>query len=306
MKLLIAGAESPIGVELCKLLKQRGVDYVAPESGKLDPRDSLQVARVLTRCSPDQVINLASFAAGSQVAIQAAEEDPDACELINHAQPSVLAQACDHLNIPLLHLSTAYVFSGDKKLGYNELDVVKPVGVYGASSLRGEEAIIAGLEKCAILRTGWVFGPGQDEMIRHWISQARDNEGAVTVLRRKFSPTPTEDVARVLLAMALQVDCQANVWGTYHYCGLETKRESEFVQHVLKLAAQHDESIYKLLDHLSLNLVRADPPEITNTTLATKKIFDTFGIKQRSWHGSLQALVKSLHKSPAQESATGA
>ena len=306
MKLLIAGAESPIGVELCKLLKQRGVDYVAPESGKLDPRDSLQVARVLTRCSPDQVINLASFAAGSQLAIQAAEADPDACELINHAQPSVLAQACDHLNIPLLHLSTAYVFSGDKKLGYNELDVVKPVGVYGASSLRGEEAIIAGLEKYVILRTGWVFGQDQDEMIRQWISQARDNEGAVTVLRRKFSPTPTEDVARVLLAMALQVDCQANVWGTYHYCGLETKRESEFVQHVLKLAAQHDESIYKLLDHLSLNLVRADPPEIANTTLATKKIFDTFGIKQRSWHGSLQALIKSQHKNPALESATGA
>ncbi|MCB1666362.1 MAG: sugar nucleotide-binding protein [Pseudomonadales bacterium] len=303
MKLLIAGAESPIGVELCKLLEQRGIDYVAPEPGKLDPRDSLQVARVLTKCSPDQVINLASFHAGSQFAIHAAEDDPEGCELINHAQPSVLAQACDHLNIPLVHLSTAYVFSGDKKLGYNELDVVKPAGVYGASSLRGEEAIIAGLEKYVILRTGWVFGAGQDEMIRRWVQEAREGEGAVTVLRRKFSPTPTEDVARVLLAIALQVDCHANVWGTYHYCGLETKRESEFVQHVLKLAAQHDESVYKLLDHLSLNLLRADPPEIANTTLATKKIFDTFGIKQRSWHGSLQALIKSLHKSSAQESA---
>jgi dTDP-4-dehydrorhamnose reductase len=301
VKLLIVGADSPIGVELIKLLKQREVDYVAPEAGKLDPRDSLKVARVLTTCSPDQVINLASYHAGSQLAIMAAEKDPDACELINHEQPSVLAQACDHLNIPLVHLSTAYVFSGEKKLGYNELDVVKPAGVYGASSLRGEEAIASALEKHIILRTGWVFGIGQNELIKRWIEEAKQAEGAVTVLRRKFSPTPVEDVARVLMAIALQVDCHANVWGTYHYCGLETKRESEFVQHVLKLAAQHDESVYKLLDHLSLNLLRADPPEIINTTMATKKIFDTFGIKQRSWHGSLQALVKGLHKPQSQE-----
>lgn len=290
------GADSPIGIELIKLLKQRGIDYVAPEPGKLDPRDSLKVARVLTKCSPDQVINLASYHAGSQLAIMAAEQDPEACELINHEQPSVLAQVCDHLNIPMVQLSTAYVFSGEKKLGYNELDAVKPSGVYGASSLRGEEAIVAGLEKHIILRTGWIFGVGQDELIRRWIAEAKQAEGAVTVLRRKFSPTPVEDVARVLMAIALQVDCQANVWGIYHYCGLETKRESEFVQHVLKLAAQNDESVYKLLDHLSLNLLRADAPEIANTTMATKKIFDTFGIKQRSWHGSLQALVKGVHK----------
>lgn len=301
MKLLIVGADSPIGEELIKLLKQRDIDYVAPEAGKLDPRDSLKVARVLTKCSPDQVINLGSYHAGSQLAIMAAEHDPEACELINHEQPSVLAQACDHLNIPLVHLSTAYVFSGDKKLGYNELDVVKPAGVYGASSLRGEEAIAAVLEKHIILRTGWVFGVRQDGLIKRWIEEAKQAEGAVTVLRRKFSPTPVEDVARVLLAIALQVDCHANVWGTYHYCGLETKRESEFVQHVLKLAAQHDEGVYKLLDHLSLNLLRADSPEIANTTMATKKIFDTFGIKQRSWHGSLQALIKGLHKPPSQE-----
>ncbi len=303
MKLLIAGAESPIGSELLKLLASRGVEVVAPEPGKLDPRDSLQVARVLTKCSPDQVINLASYHAGSQCAVQDAEQDPEGCDLINHAQPFVLAQACDHLNIPLVHLSTAYVFNGDKKLGYNELDVVKPLGVYGSTSLKGEEAINASLEKHVILRTGWVFGAGQDELIRRWIAEAKAAEGAVTVLRRKFSPTPVEDVARVLMAIAFQVDCHANVWGTYHYCGLETKRESEFVQHVLKLAAQYDEAVYKLLDHLSLNLVRADPPEVANTTMATKKIFDTFGIKQRSWHGSLQALIKSLHKSHPPEPA---
>lgn len=301
MKLLIVGAGSSVGKELIKLLEQRGVDYFAPEAGKIDSRDSLAVAKLITQCSPDQVINLASYRAGSQLAIREAEVDRQECDRVNHEQASVIAQVCDHLNIPMVHLSTAYVFNGDKKLGYNEQDPANPVGIYGLSSLQGEEAIVDALEKHIIVRTGWIFGAGQDELIRQWIREALEGEGAVTVMRRKFSPTPVEDVARVLMAIALQVDCHANVWGVYHYCGLETKRESEFVQHVLKLAAQHDESIYKLLDHLSLNLLRADAPEIANTTLATKKIFDTFGIKQRSWHGSLQTLIKSLHKIPAQE-----
>jgi len=296
VKPLIFGAESAVGKELLKQFQARGVNFIALEPGRTDTRDPLSLARVITQAEPDQVINLSSFRAGSQRAVIEAELHPQDCERINHEQPSVIAQVCDHLNIPLLHLSTAYVFNGDKKLGYNEQDVISPLGVYGASSSRGEEAIAAALHKHVIVRTGWIFGAGQDEHIRRWIEEAREAEGAVTVLRRKFSPTPVEDVARVLVAVSHQVDCHASVWGTYHYCGLETKRESEFVQHVLKLAAQHDESIYKLLDHLSLNLLRAEVPEIANTTLATKKIFDTFGIKQRSWHGSLQALIKSFYK----------
>ncbi len=296
MKLLLVGAGSPVGMELIKQLQQRGVEYFAPEPGRIDSRDPLSVAKVITQCAPDQVINLASYRAGSQLAILEAEKNPQDCDAINNEQASVIAQVCDHLNIPLVHLSSAYVFNGDKKLGYSEQDATKPVGVYGATSLSGEQAICGVLEKHIIVRTGWIFGQGQDELIRRWIAEARAAEGAVSVSRRKYSPTPVEDVARVLMAIALQVDCHANVWGIYHYCGLETKRESEFVQQVLKLAAQHDESVYKLLDHLSLNLLRADPPEIANTTLATKKIFDTFGIKQRSWNGSLQNLIKSFYK----------
>lgn len=296
MKLLIVGAESAVGQELIRQMQQREIEYIAPEPGRIDPRDPLDLAKVITQAEPDQVISLASYRAGSQLAVQYAEADPEGCELVNHQQAALIAEVCDHLHIPLVHLSTAYVFSGDKKLAYNEQDLPRPLGVYGASSLRGEEAIARALERHVIVRTGWIFGIGQDEFIRRWIQEARDNEGAVTVLRRKFSPTPAEDVARILLALACQVDCHANVWGTYHYCGLETKRESEFVQQVLKLAAQHDESIYQLLDHVSLNLLRADAPEITNTTLATKKIFDTFGVKQRSWHGALQNLVKHLHQ----------
>ncbi len=296
MKLLIVGAASAVGRELLRQLQEKNIAFFAPESSKIDTRDSLKAAKVITRYGPDQLINLGSFGAGSQLAIHRAEQDPAECEAVNHAQSSVLAQVCDHLNIPMLQLSSSYVFGGDKKLGYNEQDVPKPAGVYGTTEFLAEQAIAAALEKHVILRTGWMFGPSQDEVLQRWISEARASDGTVTVLRRKFSPTPVEDVARVILAIALQVDCKPDVWGIYHYSGLETKRESEFVQQVLKLAAQHDEALERVVDHLNFNLVRAELPELVNTTLATRKIFDTFGIKQRSWHGALQNTVAQLYR----------
>ncbi len=285
-----------MGIELLRQLDERGMSYVAPAANTISVNDPLSAARIITQAAPDQVINLAAFAAGSQLAVQKAEEQPELCEQINHLQTELVAQICDHLHIPLIHLSTVYVFGGEKKLAYNEQDPPKPGCVYGETALRGEEAIRATVKQHVIVRGGWLFGPRQDEMMREWLEQLRQGEGSVTVYRRKFAPTPVEDLARVLLAVSLQVDCHVDVWGTYHYASLESLRESEFVQQLVKFAAQHDESVYRLLDHLTINLGRTEHPQISNATLATKKIFETFGIKQRPWQGSLQRLVKTWYK----------
>jgi len=285
-----------VGVELLRQLDERGMSYVAPAANTISVNDPLSAARIITQAAPDQVINLAAFAAGSQLAVQKAEEQPELCEQINHLQTELVAQICDHLHIPLIHLSTVYVFGGEKKLAYNEQDPPKPGCVYGETALRGEEAIRATVKQHVIVRGGWLFGPRQDEMMREWLEQLQQGEGSVTVYRRKFAPTPVEDLARVLLAVSLQVDCHVDVWGTYHYASLEPLRESEFVQQLVKFAAQHDESVYRLLDHLTINLGRTEHPQISNATLATKKIFETFGIKQRPWQGSLQRLVKTWYK----------
>ena len=113
--------------------------------------------------------------------------------------------------------------------------------------------------------------------------------------RRRFSPTPTDDLAAAILAVCKQVDCEANVWGTYHFSGLETKKEIEFAKQTLKYAANHDEEIYQLLDNMKITERLARAPEIANSTLSSKKIFDTFGIKQKSWHGDLQETIKTLY-----------
>ncbi|MDP2286927.1 MAG: sugar nucleotide-binding protein, partial [Pseudohongiella sp.] len=290
MKLLIIGAQSGVGVELLKLLKEKQIEWVAPEPGTINIQDPLSAARVITQAAPDQVINLAAFRAGSQLAVLEAEQQAQRCDEINHLQTALVAQVCDHLHVPLIHLSSVYVFGGEKKLAYNEQDPPRPNCVYGHATLAGEQAIISTIKQHIIIRAGWLFGTQQDEMMRQWIEELRAGDGNVTVFRRKFAPTPVEDLARVILAVSQQVDCQVDVWGVYHYASLESLRESEFVQQLVKFAAQHDESVYRLLDHLNINLGRTEPPQIANATLASKKIFETFGIKQRPWHGSLQRL----------------
>lgn len=299
MKVLILGAQSSVGRELVRLFDERQIEWMAADEAGINVDDPVGTARTLTRAGADQVINLLSLAADHQNAMLDAESAVDSSDKINHLLPDLLSQACDHLHIPLIHLSSVYVFGGDKKLPYNEQDAPKPLGVYGVTMAAGEDAIQVNLKQHVILRAGWLFGPGLDQRLTGWLQELCDNDGAVTVNRGKIAPTPVEDLARVIMAVSLQVDCDADLWGIYHYASLEPLKESEFVQQLIKFAAQHDERVYALLDHLTIHLNRIEAPLLANSTLATKKIFETFGIKQRPWQGSLQKLVKTWYKDAA-------
>ncbi|MCB1670962.1 MAG: sugar nucleotide-binding protein [Gammaproteobacteria bacterium] len=295
MKLLIAGAEAPTGLELQDLLRKQGLDFVLLPDKLLLTADKTGLDRLVNTSRPDQLINLHTFEPGSQLALQHAESGRQECASIQRDHAALLANLSEHHEIPMLHLSSCYVFDGEKRLGYNEQDETHPVGVFGTTALQGELAVQK-LAQHVILRIGWPFGRRQHDVIENWIRSCKQHKGNLQVLQRRFSPTPNEDVARVVLAICRQLDCDANVWGTYHYCGLETKKEIEFVQQVLKYASQHDEQIYQFLDNFTMTEEPIDAPEISNSTLSSKKIFDTFGIKQRSWHGSLQSTIKTIYQ----------
>ena len=292
---MIAGAESPTGQELLELLTQQGVAFSLLPASLLQSADNSVLAQFIKGNRPDQLVNLHTFAPDSQQALVAAESARQECALVQRDHAALLAGVCERQDIPMLHLSTCYVFDGEKRLGYNEQDDTSPAGVYGTTALQGERAVQK-LAKHVIIRVGWSFGRRQCDIIESWIRQCKKQSGKLEVLQRRFSPTPVEDVARVILAVCRQVDCAASVWGVYHYCGLETKTEIEFVQQVLKYASQHDEKIYQFLDNFTMSEVNPELPEIANSTLSSKKIFDTFGIKQRSWHRSLRTAIKTIYQ----------
>lgn len=294
MKLFLVGANSPTGRGLIEILRKNKIRFLAPADKNFDPVNAGSISRMIADFAPTQLINLADFISRNHSALKRAESSEERCERINALLPAMLAETCDQLDIPMLHLSNSYVFDGEKKLGYNENDEPNPKGVYGYYSLAGEEAVRKHSSHI-IMRSGWLFGRHKIGLIKSWIRTVKNHRGELTVSRRRFSPTPTDGMASAILAVIQQVDCDANAWGTYHYSGLEVKKEIEFARQVFKYAANHDEEIYQLLDNTKIreNLPRL--PELPNSTLSSKKLFDTFGIKQKSWHGDLQETIKTLY-----------
>ncbi len=294
MKLFLVGANSPTGRGLIEILRKNKIRFLAPADKNFDPDNGAAITKMVAEFAPTQLVNMADFISRNHSALKRAESSELRCQRINALLPATLAGICNQLDIPMLHLSNSYVFDGEKKLGYNENDEPNPKGVYGYYTLEGEQAVRKHPAHI-ILRSGWLFGSHKLGLIKSWIHSIKKHEGQLTVSRRRFSPTPTTDMAATILAVARQVDCDANVWGTYHYSGLEIKKEIEFARQVLKYAANHDEEMYQLLDSTKIRENLPKLPELPNSTLSSKKIFDTFGIKQKSWHGDLQETIKTLY-----------
>jgi dTDP-4-dehydrorhamnose reductase len=184
VKLFIVGANSPTGKALVEILRKRKIRFQAPADKHFDPDNEVAIAKMVTDYSPTQLINLADFISGYHSALKRAESFAQRCQQINALLPAKLAEICNHLNIPMLHLSNPYVFDGAKKLGYNENDEPRPQGVYGRFTLEGESAVQRH-NAHIIVRSGWLFGQHKKGLIKSWISTAKKNQGQLEATRHR-------------------------------------------------------------------------------------------------------------------------
>src|SRR5690606_39517417 len=147
MRVLITGAHGQVGHELVRLAPN-AFDVVGLGSGDLDITDALAVAREVERMQPQLIINAAAY-----TAVDRAESEPDLAYAVNRDGPLNLGKVAERLGIPVLHLSTEYVFAGDAQAPYRETAPTGPAGVYGASTLAGEQALAASGTRHVSLRT---------------------------------------------------------------------------------------------------------------------------------------------------------
>jgi dTDP-4-dehydrorhamnose reductase len=293
VKLLVLGANSLLGAALARLLHTQGVEFQALASTELNLLKQAEVVKAIGRLQPTQVINVATYSN-----LEKAESDPEAareCDIVNTRGVSTLAEVCKHLSLPLLHHSSSFVFDGQKVHPYTEDDETNPVCRYGQSKWYGERAIRAALPMHVILRTDWIFSRERPNFFQLHIDACKRNCGRIEVMNHRFSPTPAADVARVVLAIARQVDCAADVWGIYHYCALQPMSQEHFVEQFLHEAAKYDQELAECLSTLQITKLPVQKPYVPNTVLSAQRIFETFGIKQRSRAGELVALVQHLY-----------
>lgn len=196
-----------LGQEVCRLLDASGSPSFAANRAVLDVTDPAACRGVLGAVRPRVVVHCAAW-----TAVDAAESDPDAAYRVNALGALHVATACGSVGAWMVHVSTDFVFDGEKGSGYDEFDPVNPLSVYGRSKEAGERLVRTALpDRHIIARTGYVFGPGGSNLVRTIANAARTRTSLTFVRDQIASPTHTADLARVLLRLA-----DDPLPGTYH------------------------------------------------------------------------------------------
>lgn len=291
MKVLVLDPDSKIGHALVELLDQR------------EPPIAYRTAD--TRTIADEAERWRAFLSGSDTGVfvvSTASVERAEGEVSPRAELSLTKRICNLANAAgasLLHISSAQVFDGSRDR-YREGDPVRASTRGGKLLWRVEEQIRKRVKHHVVLRTGWVFGyevPGTG-VFGGFLESLEHGGDVVLQSSMRGAPTAASDVARVLVAMMLQLDCGADGWGTYHYCSSDVADSDEFVQTIIALSEQ-----YGPVDPQSVRLIDVDDPGLYgiahHPVLECRKIRDTFGIKQRPWRSAMSVLLKQIWASRA-------
>ena len=232
------------------------------------------------------VVNAAAW-----TAVDAAESDPDGARRANADGPAALARHCAAAGIPLIHLSTDYVFDGDKGAPYDEDDVPHPTGVYGATKLAGERAVLGAGGTAVVLRTSWVYSATGKNFVRTMLNAATKTDTLRVVGDQRGCPTAATDIADAVLAIAAQL--RPGHAGIYHLAGT-----GDTTWHGLAMATFERAARYGRVTPTVHAIATADWPtparRPADSRLDCSKLERSFGVRLPAWRDSLARTVDIL------------
>ncbi|MDQ6997741.1 MAG: dTDP-4-dehydrorhamnose reductase [Mariprofundus sp.] len=287
MKLLITGAKGQLGSELVRLGSNH--ELLAVDHDGLDICNADAVNLLMNDFCPDVVVNAAAY-----TAVDRAESDRDAAFAVNRDGPANLAKACERVGIPLIHVSTDYVFDGSKIGSYVEDDPVCPLGVYGASKLAGEQAIQEHCSHHIILRTSWVFSAHGHNFVKTMLRLGSNKSELSVVADQHGCPTAAAELARGIYAL-MDSGLDDSVWGIYHFCQPDPATWYSFAESIFDAAARQGHDLK--LNRLNA-IVTSDYPTLAkrpaNSALDCSKFESVFEVMIKPWRESLVEVVNEL------------
>ena len=230
MRLLVTGAGGQVGREVVRLAPTVGAQAVGLDRAALDVTDADAVRQAVAEARPDAVVHAAAY-----TAVDRAESEPEAAFAVNRDGAAHVAAACDAAGVPLVHVSTDYVFDGAKGAPYLPGDPTAPLGVYGASKAAGEAAVRAATDRHVILRTAWVFSRYGGNFVATMLRLAAERDRLAVVADQWGHPTSAADVARACLAAAARA--ADGLAGTLHVAGSPLATWHDLATETVRLAA---------------------------------------------------------------------
>ncbi|MGS2719758.1 dTDP-4-dehydrorhamnose reductase [Paraglaciecola aestuariivivens] len=287
MKVLITGKNGQLGWELQQQLPT-GVNILALSSQELDICDASKVKQIITEFNPDLVINAAAY-----TAVDKAESEQEKAYAVNQDGAKNLALACQEQQSRLLHISTDFIFDGEKTTPYQSQDPTNPLGVYGASKLAGEQQILALLPSAVIVRTAWVYSQHGNNFVKTMLRLMAEKPALGIVHDQVGTPTWAAGLASWCWAVAQK----PQVSGVFHWTDAGVASWYDFAVAIQELAVEKG----LLAKGIPLTGIPASqyptPAKRPNFSVLDKSSAEAAaGIKTTHWRQQLSTMLDSLNK----------
>jgi len=287
MRVLLTGGSGQVGQNL-RRLAPAGWEVVAPPRRQLDLSDPEALADKVAEGGWDAVVG-----SGAYTAVDKAEADVVAAWAANALGSAALAAATKAAGIPLLHLSTDYVFDGTKDGPYVEDDPVAPLGVYGASKEAGEQAVRTANPRHLILRTAWVVSADGANFVKTMLRLGADRPELRVVADQHGCPTSAADIAITIFAILPRLADGTGEAGTFHFVNAGEASWHDLAAHVFDRAAAHGRA--RPTVHAIATAEYPTPARRpANSRLDTARLTRAYGIQPRPWGQAVDEVVDRL------------
>ena len=293
--ILVTGGAGQVGLELARVGWPAGVRLHLPTRAELDLADADAVRALFARVPFKAVIN-----SGAYTAVDKAETEVAAAFAANAMGPAILAEATRAAAIPLIQVSTDYVFDGSGEQDYAETDAVGPLGVYGASKLAGEYAVRTGNPRSVVLRTAWVLSVHRANFLKTMLRLAADRPALRVVDDQTGSPTSARDIAQTLAAITLKMiaDPEAPT-GVYHFVNGGSTSWAGLAREVFARSAALGGPSAEV-EGITTAEYPTPARRPSNSRLSTFKITRDYGVAPRPWQDAVAEIVAELHQETTQ------
>ena len=279
MKVLVTGVKGQLGYDVVNELEKRGHEAVGVDIQEMDITDAESVKNVIGEAAPDAVIHCAAY-----TAVDAAEDNVEICRKVNADGTQYIANMCKTLDIPMIYISTDYVFDGQGERPWLPEDDRAPLNVYGQTKYEGELAVQNTLDKYFIVRIAWVFGVNGKNFIKTMLNLGKTRD-KLTVVNDQFgSPTYTYDLARLLVDMI-----QTDKYGIYHATNEGICTWYEFACEIFKQAGLKVEVAPVTADQYPAKAKRP-----SNSRMSKDKLEENGFERLPSWQDALGRYLKEI------------
>ena len=293
--MILVFGNGQLGQELTRMGAARRVPLVTLSRAQADITNRAAVADAIGRNSPDLVVNAAAY-----TKVDLAETEAEAARQGNEVGPAIIAEACAAAGVPLVHISTDYVFDGRKLDAYVEGDPIAPIGAYGRGKAAGERAVRAATAHHVILRTSWIYGEFGHNFLKTMLRLATTREELRVVGDQRGCPTSTRDLADAILRIAPRLAAGDEVWGTYHFAGAGVTTWHGFASRIVAAQAPITGAKPRVTAITSAGFpTPARRP--ANSELDCRLFERTFGFGGRPWTeetDAIAALLAAMGKTP--------